>query len=87
MKRRARRAFVLVGILALPLLLGSSSVGAALPKAPDLSTKAAIVAYLQSINVDPSSFALFSWCMSEWLLSPVCVIVQSWTTAGSLLFS
>src|SRR5438067_1843033 len=55
MKRRARRAFVLVGILVLPLLLGSSSVGAALPKAPDLSTKAAIVAYLQSINVDPAT--------------------------------
>src|SRR5207249_6552027 len=49
------RAFVLVGIFALPLLLGSSGAGAALPKAPDLSSRAAIVSYLQSINVDPAT--------------------------------
>ena len=53
MKRRAKRAFALVGVLAVPLLLlGSSGAGAALPKAPDLSSKAAIVEYLQSIGVD-----------------------------------
>src|SRR5437867_536341 len=53
--RRAKRAFALVGVLAVPLLLGSSGAGAGLPKAPDLSSRAAITKYLQSIGVDPAT--------------------------------
>jgi hypothetical protein len=56
MKRRAKQVFALVGVLAVALLTpASGGAGSALPKAPDLSSPAAIVKYLQSIGVDPAT--------------------------------